>query len=50
MFAPLWLACSSYLVAYIAFLGDAGGEIVWATIIVGTAGGVIEWFARRTKP
>ncbi len=44
----LWLVGSLWIVGFIAYLGDAPGELVIAALVVGlVAGGVELWAANR---
>ena len=45
----LWLVGSIWLVGIVAWLGDAPGELVVATFVVGLLTGVAEWRAGRVK-
>jgi hypothetical protein len=45
----LWLVGSIWLVGIVAWLGDAPGELVVATFVVGLLTGAVEWRARRMR-
>jgi hypothetical protein len=43
----LWLVGSIWIVGLIAYISDAPGHIVWATLLIGAFAGVTEWVIRR---
>jgi hypothetical protein len=43
----LWLVGSIWIVGLIAYLSDAPGHIVWASLLIGVFAGVVEWATRR---
>ncbi|WP_156164768.1 hypothetical protein [Bradyrhizobium sp. LTSP885] len=45
----LWLVGSIWLVGIVAWLGDAPGELVVATFVVGLLTGVVEWRAGKVR-
>jgi hypothetical protein len=45
----LWLTGSLWIVGYIGYVGDAPGEIVLATFLVGLAAGAIELIAGNSE-
>lgn len=45
----IWLVGSLWIVGYIAYLGDAPGEIVLATFVMGLVAGAIELAAAKSR-
>ena len=45
----IWLIGSLWIVGYIAYLGDAPGEIVLATFVMGLVAGAIELAAAKSR-
>jgi hypothetical protein len=48
LLVALWLVGSLWVVGFVAYLGDAPGELVIATLVAGlVAGGLELWAANR---
>ncbi len=45
----LWLAGSLWIIGFIAYLGDAPGELVIAALVAGLVAGGLEWRAATRR-
>ncbi len=45
----LWLVLSVWAVALVTYIFDLSSDIVWLTLMMGTAAGYVEWTLRRNR-